>query len=153
LAAEHFGDTNVNSLTLSPEMSACIRRLIDEMQPVSSDIYGRACKEELDALPLHWRSLCLWAIRPDGVVLCVDYEPFRRPVEPEEDLTNVSTALYHGMKAYPELRELFDSVRPEGFQPCDKCGGKGVKTREDGTVDYCWECGVRGWIIASSQSP
>jgi hypothetical protein len=140
----------MNPLTPSPDMSARIQRLIDAIQPESSDVYRRTCKEELNALPLHWRSLYLWAIRPDGVVLCVDYEPYRRPVEPEVDPTKVCTALYHGMKAYPELQELFENVRPEGFQLCDKCGGRGLKERSDGRDDYCWECDARGWLRGSS---
>jgi hypothetical protein len=139
----------MNPLTPSPELSARIQQRIDALQTGSGAIdlsFEHTCREELNALPLHWRSLYLWAIRPDGVVLCVDYEPFRRPVEPEENLGNICTALYHGARMYPELQELFERVRPEGFRPCDQCGGTGLKARGDGRHDYCWACDVRGWV-------
>jgi hypothetical protein len=145
----------MNALTPSPEMSARIQQLIDALPRGSGIVnaaYARRYKEELNALPLYWRSLYLWAIRPDGVVLCVDYEPFRRPVEPEENLGNICTALFHGVRKYPDLQELFESVRPEGFQLCDECGGTGLKERGDGTDDYCWACDVRGWVTRSSRA-
>jgi hypothetical protein len=142
----------VSVVAPTPELSARIQQWIDALPPKTGGVdisFERVCKDELDALPLYSRSLFLWAIRADGEVLCVDYEPFRRPVEPERDRENICTALFHGMRRYPELQELFEQVRPEGFCPCEECGGTGGKVRGDGTHDACWTCGLRGWVTRS----
>ena len=49
---------------------------------------------------------CLWAIRPDGVVLCIDHEAFNHPTEVERDPAAIYEALTQGATTFPELREL-----------------------------------------------
>jgi hypothetical protein len=97
------------------------------------------CKEELNALPIHGNVIYLWAIRPDGTVLCMDHESLNHPTEPETDPLTLYAVLFHGARIYAELQSLVPSP-PVGAQPCDLCQGKI-------TNDHCFKCSSLGWFI------
>jgi len=99
----------------------------------------RVCKEELNALPLHGNIIYLWAIRPDGTVLCMDHEKFNHPTEPETDPLILYAVLVNGARTYPGLQALVPP-RPAGAQPCDLCQGQN-------TTAHCFKCRSLGWFI------
>ena len=69
------------------------------------------CKKK-NALPIHANNIYIWAIRPDGTVLCIDHEAFGLPCEPETDQELIREALVHGAIEFPELTELAQSQPP-----------------------------------------
>lgn len=130
---------------VSPEISRQIQQRIDALE---TDGIGRwpvrACKEELNALPLHGNQVYLWAVRPDSEVLCVDHEAFARPAEPERDPLTVYAVLWQGARAYPELRALLPPP-PDGARECDACGGTGRGDRQSVPTPGCLRCDGLGW--------
>ncbi|HYJ80032.1 MAG TPA: HEAT repeat domain-containing protein [Longimicrobiaceae bacterium] len=127
----------------SPELSARIQGWVDELDPAPGGGWPiRVCKEELNALPVHSSIIYIWALRPDGTVLCMDHESFGHPTEPETERLAVFAALVHGARHHPELRELIPPP-PAGAQPCDTCDGNGW--RADGS--HCFSCQALGWWI------
>jgi hypothetical protein len=90
----------------SPELAAFIQEEIDKLRTDGLQNWlWRVCKE-LNALPIHGDLVYLWALRPDGVVLCIDHEALGHPTEPETDPANLQVALSEGASVYPQLQEL-----------------------------------------------
>ena len=134
--------------------SAAIQRRIDALHPTSPGGWGlgewpvRVCKERLNALPLHDNVVHLWAIRPDGTVLCMDHvDP--RPAEPETDPLTLHAVLVHGARRFPELRALVPA-RPQGARPCTTCSGNGARTALTGETVPCAVCWGLGWAVPGS---
>ena len=133
----------------SPGLSARIREWIDALHPDPGTGWPvRVCKEELNALPLHSTLIYLWALRPDGTLLCMDHEAFAHPTEPETDPLAAFAAMVQGARTHPELWELIPPP-PPGAQPCDSCGGNGW--RADG--DFCLSCRGLGWWVPWTNAP
>jgi hypothetical protein len=131
----------------SPEVEAFIQRHIDEMQTEGLQNWlWRVCKE-LNALPIHGTILYLWALRPDGLVLCIDHEAFNHPTEPETDPRRLYAALHRGARIYPELRELVGPA-PAETRPCPACGGSGSTEAAPGEAarGVCDRCDGLGWF-------
>lgn len=118
--------------------SAFIQRQIDLLTPGTAlgDWPLRVCKGELNALPIDANSVYLWALRPDGVVLCMDHEALNHPTEPETDPTRLAIVLTRAARQHPELRSLMPAP-PPGASTCRACGGEG-----DGS---CRSCDGVGW--------
>ncbi len=132
-------------LPVAPELAARIQRRIDELEPASpGDWPVRVCKEELNSLPLHSNSIYIWAIRPDGTVLCMDYEAFAHPTEPETNALALYAVMVHGARRYPELQEVVPAP-PAGARPCGTCGGTGRDGEEAGAHGSCLGCSGLGW--------
>jgi hypothetical protein len=134
---------------ITPELSARIQRRIDELQP--SDALGdwptRHCKQKYNALPLHSTvALYLWALRPDGTLLCFDLDTLLNPIEPETDPITIYAVLLHGSRYYPELQELVPPL-PEGGQPCPKCEATGRIQSEPESYKECSRCNGLGWFV------
>lgn len=97
---------------LSPELSARLQERIADLHPTDPQGWSlgesllRICQQELNALPLHANSVYLWALRPDGTLLCLDHEALTQPVEPETDPQRAYAAVVHGVAQYPELAEI-----------------------------------------------
>ena len=134
----------------SPELAARIRQWIDELTAKGLQNWLlRTCKE-LDILPLHATSIYLWALRPDGVVLCMDHEAFRQTTEPETDPLTIYAALAQGARTHPELRELLPGC-PTGTRECDLCQGLGwTKAPGEETGTGCLQCNGLGWYATAS---
>jgi hypothetical protein len=128
----------------SPELAALIRRWVDEL-PADGNRLQRLCKAN-DALPLHCTQLDLWALRPDGQVLCIDHESFAQRAEPENMRRTAYAVLAKGAATHPELWELLPPDRA-GLRRCESCGGEGwaeARPPAQGT-DYCHRCAGIGW--------
>ena len=136
-------------LAPSSELAASIQRQIDELrtEPIQYGLW-RVCKE-LNALPIHGNLVYLWAIRPDGVVLCIDHEAFNHPTEVEVDPAAIYEALVQGSSACPELRGLLP-VRPADAELCKACWGGGEVAKSApvsaGVNGICSRCEGRGWF-------
>ncbi len=97
---------------MSPKLSADVQRLIDEVDPARADApRARACKENLNALPLLYDEHVVWALRPDGTVLRLGREATGHPPSPETDPERVAQILARGARRYPELLELVPDAR------------------------------------------
>lgn len=122
-----------------------IQRLIDALQTEGEGNWlMRLCRERLNALPLAGNSVYLWAIRPDGVVLCLDHEAFSLPVEEETDPVKRFAAIVHGAREHPELCALIPE-QPEGARLCRSCAGTGLRREDDGSMGSCYGCSGLGW--------
>jgi hypothetical protein len=128
-----------------PGAAARIQRLIDSL-PIEGEPHWlwRVCREEHNVFPLAGNDVYLWAIRPDGVVLCLDHEAFGVPVEEETDPVKRFAAIVYGARLHPELRELIPE-QPEGARLCRSCAGTGLQGGEDEPVRSCYGCGGLGW--------
>jgi len=139
----------MTSLAPSPELSARIQDLINEIQ-VGDPLRNwpvRVCKDELNALPIQMDINYMWAIRPDGTVLCMDHVEFNHPTEPESDPRAIYVAIVEGARKYPELQELVPAL-PAGVQPCESCAGTGAALEHPPQVpSVCLGCSGLGWII------
>ncbi|MBW3570137.1 MAG: hypothetical protein KY467_03420 [Gemmatimonadetes bacterium] len=98
---------------LPPALAEWIQRRIDEL-PADGDAawLRRICKERLNALPLSGDQVYLWALRPDGTVLCLDHEAFRLPVHDETDPATLYRVLREAAVLYPELQPLVPPPPP-----------------------------------------
>ena len=75
--------------------------------PTEGILYWRQkCLKDINALPIWGNQIYIWAIRPDGVVFCMDHEAFNHPTEVETDPAAIYEALSQGASTFPELREL-----------------------------------------------
>jgi hypothetical protein len=93
----------------SPELAAWIQRKIDEMDTTGLGAWpARECKEKLNALPIAGNQIYLWAIRPDGSVVCMDHESFRHETEEETDPMRLQQIIVEAAQRYPELQELLE---------------------------------------------
>ncbi|HEU0300194.1 MAG TPA: HEAT repeat domain-containing protein, partial [Longimicrobium sp.] len=127
----------------SPALSARIQAWIDGLEPEPGSGWPvRVCKEQLNALPLHASIIYLWALRPDGTLLCMDHEAFGHPTEPESEPLAAFAAIVQGARTYPELRELIPAP-PAHVQPCDSCDGNGWRADRS----FCSSCRGFGWWI------
>jgi HEAT repeat protein len=115
-----------------------VRALLAAWEP--ADWVGRACKER-DGLPLSGNQIYMWALRPDGEILCIDHESFTRHTEPETDPLTRFAMMVHGARKYPELRDTIPRP-PADARPCDECSGTGARP---GQESGCLSCGGRGW--------
>jgi hypothetical protein len=133
----------------TPELAARIQHLIDELKPSTfGDWPLRVCRDDLHALPLHGNRIFLWALRPDGEVLCMDHEAWGHPTEPETDPLILYAVLLHAARRHPELQELVPP-RPATAKQCDRCGGVGSHERQDGgtgSSESCMGCSGLGWF-------
>ncbi|HEU4560880.1 MAG TPA: hypothetical protein VFS20_23715 [Longimicrobium sp.] len=129
---------------ISAPLSQAIQRRIDELQTDGHPAWvRRVCKERLNALPLLANEIFQWALRPDGEVLCLDFESLSLPYGEERNPVIRYAVLYKAARRYPELREL-EPPRPEGVQRCDNCDGRGW-IEEDRSS--CSRCHGAGWHI------
>ena len=128
---------------ISPELAQRIERHINDLPEGWEAWPVSMCKKELNALPLHGDQIYLWALRPDGVVLCLDHESASLPVEEESDPLKLYAVLVRGAREYPDLLELVPP-RPEDVQPCHSCLATGV-TGEGEAMRVCLGCGGLGW--------
>jgi len=139
----------MGSLAPSPELSARIQDLINELQ-VGDPLRNwpdRVCKEELNALPIQGDINYIWAIRPDGTVLCMDHVEFNHPTEPETDPQAIYVAIAEGARTYPELQALVPAL-PAGVRPCESCLGTGAARDHPPLGPYaCFSCGGLGWTV------
>jgi hypothetical protein len=102
------------------------------------------CKEE-QMLPLHSTSIYIWALRPDGQVLCMDHEAFSQPIDKETDPHTLFAVLNQGARDYPELSVLIP-LAPSGMRQCERCSGVGwLKSPEATHGDACNRCDGMGW--------
>lgn len=140
----------MNYVKPSPELTTQIQGWIKELHPDTLGAWPiRVCKEELNALPIHSTLIYLWALQPDGTVLCMDHEALFHPTEPETDPLNIYASLANGSRKYPELRELLLSP-PTGARPCTSCNGTGIQEQKLGEATNsisCYGCSGMGWII------
>ncbi|HEX8673960.1 MAG TPA: hypothetical protein VF710_18830, partial [Longimicrobium sp.] len=129
----------------SHALSARIQSLIDELAPPPSGLGLQRLCREWNVLPLHSNSIYLWALRPDGVVFCIDHESFRQDGEPETDPHALYSAFVHGAQTHLELRELIPDP-PRDIVKCQRCDGRGW-TREPGEPysTGCLRCAATGW--------
>ena len=118
-------------------LQACIAAL-----ETGRDDLRHHCKCNLEALPVHATLVYLWAIRPDGVVLCIDHEAFARPSEPETDQLRIYAAWKHAARTHKELAE-FVPQPPGHAEPCAHCAGRGRSEQES----YCFSCSGIGWVL------
>jgi hypothetical protein len=133
----------------SATLSARIQGWIDELPADGLQNWlRRACKEH-NALPLHATLIDLWAIQPDGTVLCMDHEAFNHPTEPETDPVTIFAATAQGARTYPELSALI-LHRPSGVRLCQSCGGVGW-TKTEQTPITCVLCGGLGWYVRGAR--
>ena len=131
---------------LTAEQSAVIQRLIHGLGPQSQLAWiARYCREELNALPVYSALLYVWAVRPDGSILQIDYEPFRLPDSPEEDPLARFAVMVHGARLHPELREMIPPP-PVGTEICSGCRGRGWYEENETPID-CMHCRALGWRI------
>jgi hypothetical protein len=133
-------------VTVTAELTTRIQSLIDELDPPDELGYWptRVCKYELNALPLHGNWIYLWALRPDGCLLCMDHEAFSHPTEPEDDALVVYAVLTHGARIYPDLEALVPAC-PPGAKPCRACAAQGMVAQASGAVESCLGCNGLGW--------
>jgi hypothetical protein len=104
---------------VAPELARQIQQRIDALEVADFRRWPvRVCKETMNALPLDGNQIYIWALRPDGVVLCLDHESFSLPFEPETDPLKLYEVLRKGAQTYPELRELVPEP-PPGVRECD----------------------------------
>lgn len=122
-----------------------IQRLIDSL-PTEGEPHWlwRVCRDEHNAYPLAGNEVYLWAIRPDGVVLCLDHEAFGVPVEVETDPVKRFAAIVFGARQHPELRELIPE-QPRDARLCRSCAGTGLQGAEEERVHTCYGCNGLGW--------
>jgi hypothetical protein len=136
-------------IRIPPELGRQIQQRIDALDAADWRSFPlRVCKETMNALPLHGDPVYLWALRPDGVVLCLDHESFSLPFEPEADPLKLYAVLLKGAEAYPELRALVPE-RPAGAQPCEACGGTGSAEGSPPPTWGCLRCMGLGWYARS----
>jgi len=120
-----------------------VRALLDAWEP--ADWLGRACKQR-DGLPLNGNQIYIWALRPDGEILCIDHESFAHHTEPETDPLTCFAMMVQGARKDPELRDAIPRP-PANARPCDSCSGNGAGP---GQESGCMSCGGRGWLTRSS---
>ncbi|AEE47962.1 hypothetical protein [Haliscomenobacter hydrossis] len=129
----------------SPALAAQIQEWINALP--SEGLWNwvsRVCKEE-QMLPLHSTSIYIWALRPDGQVLCMDHEAFSHPIDREIDPLKIYAVLQQGTRTYPELSMLIPPS-PPGIRQCESCAGLGwVKLPEAAYADTCIRCDGFGW--------
>ena len=122
----------------SPELAERIQRHLTDLPNQLGAWPVRLSKKKLNALPLHGNQIYLWALRPDGVVLCLDHESASLPVWEESDPLTLYAVLVHGAQKYPELQELVPP-RPLGVRQCEPCSGTGVIGGAE-TAPGCMRC-------------
>jgi hypothetical protein len=99
-------------MKMSPKLSAAVQRLIDELDPArAEEPRARACKENLNALPLHYDENAVWALRPDGTLLRLGREATGHSPEPESDPVRIYQALVRAAHRYPELCEVVPAAQ------------------------------------------
>jgi hypothetical protein len=130
--------------SISAPLSQAIQRRIDALQTDGQPAWvRRVCKERLNALPLQANEVFQWALRPDGEILCLDFEALSLPYGEEQNPVIRYAVLFEAAHRYPELREL-EPPRPEGVQRCESCGGRGwIET----AGSSCSRCHGVGWHV------
>jgi hypothetical protein len=130
---------------LSPELAQRIQRHLTDLPNQFGAWPVRLSKKKLNALPLHGDQIYLWALRPDGVVLCLDHESASLTVREESDPLTLYAVLVQGAQKYPELQELVPP-RPLGVRQCEPCSGTGVIVGAE-TTTGCMRCRGLGWHV------
>jgi hypothetical protein len=127
---------------IPPHLAERVQRRIDALETdgITRSV-ARACKEELNALPVAGNQVYLWALRADGTVFCMDHEAFTRPVEEERDPVKVYAAHAQAARQHPELAEIVPPL-PNGVEPCPDCGATGYDAERKAA---CWGCDGLGW--------
>ncbi len=115
-----------------------VRALLDAWEP--ADWVGRACKDR-GGLPLGGNQIYIWALRPDGEMLCIDHESFAHHTEPETDPRTRFAMMVQVARRHPELRDAIPAP-PKDARPCSSCSGTGARPGEE---SGCLSCGARGW--------
>lgn len=125
---------------LTAEAQAFIQRQLDAMQPDDSlgDWVRRRCKAELRAWPIDSNLVYLWALRPDGTLLCMDHEALGGPTEEEQDPRRAAVVLTRAARSHPELRCLVPD-RPPAARTCPRCGALPTEAE-------CARCDGVGWL-------
>jgi hypothetical protein len=104
-------------------------------------------RDVLNAYPLHSNLIYMWAIRPDGTLLCMDHEAFSHATEPESDPLIHFAVIVKGARSYAELEALVP-LPPKGTQPCLKCNTSGWVSDGQGDNERCPRCNGYGWHLA-----
>jgi hypothetical protein len=130
-------------ISVPPHLAQAIQRRIDEMEADRTAGSGlHLCTHELNALPTLGNQIYVWALRADGMVLCMDHEAFLHPVDEVYDPRTVHAVLADAARRYPELRELVPARPPPGVLPCEACGTTGwIEETKSG----CSACEGLGW--------
>lgn len=107
--------------------------------------HARAIAAALRVLPLMYDWSALAAIRPDGELLWVDYDP-PRGVRPIADALTRHIVLFQGSKRHPAVPGLFPE-RLDDAEDCPACAGTGM-VRIDGRdfPNVVCRCGGSGWL-------
>jgi hypothetical protein len=138
---------------IPPELGRQIQARIDALATSDPRAWPvRVCEEEMNALPLHGNQIYLWALRPDGVVLCLDHESASHSFERETDPLTLYAVLVQGAERYPELRSLVPAP-PGGARRCDACGGTGSGEGRQPATWGCLSCGGLGWYASLPREP
>jgi hypothetical protein len=130
---------------LSPELAQRIQRHLNDLPRHFGAWPVRLAKKKLNALPLHGDQINLWALRADGVVLCLDHESASLTVREESEPLTLYAVLVQGAQKYPELQELVPP-RPLGVRQCEHCSGTGVVGVAE-SAPGCMRCRGLGWHV------
>jgi hypothetical protein len=136
-------------IPITPELARQVQERIDDLEVGDFRRWPmRVCRETMNALPLDGNQIYIWALRPDGVVLCLDHESASLPFEPETDPLKLYEVLRKGARIYPELRELVPEA-PQGVRDCAVCGGTGQAGGAQPAAEECPRCRGLGWTVLS----
>jgi len=125
-------------MTVSPELRAYLRRMIDEARNASVESTLRDVALATDALPVHIDMGGALVVTTEGAVLEYDFEADATSVAPENFRL---AALAKAARRFPELQDLAPR-RPENAVTCPACAGTGVIL---GKMD-CGTCMSLGWV-------
>jgi hypothetical protein len=129
-------------MSIPPHLSERIQRRIRALETDGpANWLARACKEQLNALPLRGSQLTHWVLRADGTVLKLDADSVLLAAEEELDPLARYAVLAEAARLDPALRELVPP-RPPGVVECDRCEGTGWVAEES-----CGACGGLGWHV------
>lgn len=115
----------------------------------------RPIVEREKVLPMMFDWSGFYAVRTDGMIVCVDLGPPIN-IRPEIDPRIMRVVLFQGVKRYPELMEL-TPVKPFDAALCLSCNGTGREPMNDKLAFpeeriVCW-CGGLGWITKGEYQP
>lgn len=128
--------------TPSPELAAWIESRV----AAQTGYFGDGAAKAAGALALHETQFYVYALRPDGTLVRVDFEALSWPSCEETDARRVYAAMRHGAAKFPQLESLVPP-RPVGVGECVRCHGRGAWMRADGVVEQCIDCDALGYRV------
>ncbi len=129
-------ETEPDRMATEAETEALAARIAGDW---TSELEQLAAREH-GALPLHATAIYLWMLRPDGEILVMDHEAFRRPVDREDDPLVRFAVMVQRARREPFLADRIPSP-PAETRPCWACRTDGVGP--DGLG--CLACRGLGW--------